>query len=79
MRKIKYWEKIQKHPDFFDYDGSDKDLRDQRGQNPIVINLKKSQWYDDREGKAANYPRSQKVLNTRRSNSVLMKTLDQNP
>ena len=50
MRSSKYWEIIQTHPDYFDYDGSDKDLRDQRGQNPIVINLKKGQWYDESRG-----------------------------
>ena len=50
MRSSKSWKIIQAHPDFFDYDGSDKDLRDQRGQNPIVINLKKGHWYDESRG-----------------------------
>ena len=50
MRSSKSWKIIQAHPEFSDYEGSDKDLRDQRGQNPIVINLKKGQWYDESRG-----------------------------
>ena len=50
MRKIKYWEIIQKHPDFFNYDGTENDLRDQSGANPIIINLKKGHWYDKSRG-----------------------------
>ena len=50
MRSSKSWEIIQAHPEFSDYEGSDKDLRDQRGQNPIVINLKKGHWYDESRG-----------------------------
>ena len=45
MRKIKYWEIIKKHPDFYNYDGTENDLRDQSGANPIIINSIKDTWF----------------------------------
>ena len=47
---LELWQFIQKHPDFYNYVGTENDLRDQSGANPIIINLKKGHWYDKSRG-----------------------------
>ena len=45
--KFELWELIQQHPDFFNFSGTEIDLRDWTRENPALsINLKKEQWYD---------------------------------
>ena len=61
---LELWQFIQKHPDFFDFSGSNNDLRNWKKGNPgLSINLELGKWYDHNSEKGGGLFELTKSLN----------------